>query len=124
MLYYYVKWKKEKYNGQTPTKSTAFDGHMPSVSLSRMLKIRKKERIAREYLANFFKRAHASTKRTTSRAQSFISTFVQAVPLRVKNTGMQQKIVGYLVQKMSQALQNCSAKCRKPIRVKRSYGTG
>ena len=84
----------------------------------------QKKRTARECLANFTKRAHASTKQITTRVQSFISTFDQSVPPRAKNTGTQQKIAGYLVQKTNQALQNCSAKFRKSILVKRSYGTG
>ena len=103
---YCVKWKKEKCNGQMLTKSTALDGHLPNDSLSKALKILRKNQTARECLANSIRRAHASTKRITSRVRVFTSTSVQFVPLKAKRIYMQPKIVGYLVQKTSQALQN------------------
>ena len=90
-----------KYSGQIPTKSTAFDGHMPSDLISKMLKIPRKNPIARECLANSIRRAHASIKRTMSRVQTFTNISVQSVPPKVKNIDMQPKTVAFLAQKTS-----------------------
>ena len=112
---YCVKWRKEKYNGQTLTKLTSSDGHMPSDSHSKMLKILRKILTAREHLANFIRRVHVSIKLITSRAQIFINIFVQSVPPKAKNIDMLPKIIVYLFQKTRQALQNCSVKCRMSV---------
>ena len=50
MQCYSVKWRKGKYNGQTLIKSTELDGHMPSDSLSKMLKILRKNLTAERYM--------------------------------------------------------------------------
>ena len=47
----------------------------------------------------FYQRAHASTKLIMTLVRSSIGTFAEFVLLEAKNTGRQQKIVGYLVQK-------------------------
>ena len=59
---YSVKWRKGKYNGQTLTKSIKLDGHMPSVSLSKMLKILRKKSDSKGTPCKFYQKGTCQHK--------------------------------------------------------------